>query len=81
MGGMVAACIAGFISCPLDVIKTRLMTQNMNEQSSTQMIKQIYNDFGVKGFFRGVAFRCGILTFGASIYFSTLQYARKLLNI
>lgn len=31
MGGMVAACIAGFISCPLDVIKTRLMTQNMKE--------------------------------------------------
>lgn len=29
VGGMIAACIAGFISCPLDVIKTRLMTQRM----------------------------------------------------
>jgi len=31
LGGMVAACIAGFISCPLDVIKTRMMTQNMKQ--------------------------------------------------
>jgi hypothetical protein len=30
-GGMIGACIAGFFSCPLDVIKTRLMTQRMNK--------------------------------------------------
>lgn len=29
IAGMSAALIAGFLSCPLDVIKTRLMTQNM----------------------------------------------------
>ena len=29
MSGMVSAFTAGFLSCPLDVIKTRLMTQKM----------------------------------------------------
>ena len=29
IGGFFAASISGFISCPLDVIKTRLMTQKM----------------------------------------------------
>lgn len=29
LGGMMGAMISGFFSCPLDVIKTRLMTQKM----------------------------------------------------
>jgi hypothetical protein len=31
LGGMIGACVAGFLSCPLDVIKTRLMTQKIKE--------------------------------------------------
>ena len=81
IGGMTAACIAGFISCPLDVIKTRLMTQEMQREGPKQIIQEIYKDFGLKGFFRGVGFRCGILTFGGSIYFSSLQYFRGMLHI
>jgi solute carrier family 25 protein 39/40 len=81
LGGMVAACIAGFISCPFDVVKTRLMTQKMDEEGHKKIITQIYQEFGVKGFFRGVEFRCGILMFGASVYFSALMFGRKLLKI
>ncbi len=78
---MTAALIAGFLSCPLDVIKTRLMTQNMSVESPKNVIRSIYKDFGLRGFFRGVGFRCGILTFGGSIYFTSLQYFRKVLQI
>ncbi len=78
---MTAALIAGFFSCPLDVIKTRLMTQNMSAESPKNVIRSIYKDFGLRGFFRGVGFRCGILTFGGSIYFTSLQYFRKVLQI
>lgn len=31
ISGSTAAIVAGFVSCPLDVIKTRLMTQNMSK--------------------------------------------------
>jgi len=41
VSGSIAAIVAGFISCPLDVIKTRLMTQNM-KMNSMSSIKKIY---------------------------------------
>lgn len=81
LGGMLAACIAGFISCPLDVLKTRLMTQKMANKTSLNAIRDIYTDYGVAGFFKGVGFRCGILSFGAIIYFGALQKGRHLLHL
>jgi len=42
MSGAIAAVIAGFISCPLDVLKTRLMTQDMKLNQAKQMISTIY---------------------------------------
>jgi hypothetical protein len=43
ISGAVAGCIAGFISCPLDVLKTRLMTQNFKLSKATTMTSQIYS--------------------------------------
>ena len=39
LSGSLAALVAGFVSCPLDVIKTRLMTQNMTASSMNSIIK------------------------------------------
>ncbi len=39
LSGSVAAIIAGFVSCPLDVIKTRLMTQDMKGNSVASILK------------------------------------------
>jgi hypothetical protein len=74
--GAVAAIIAGFISCPLDVLKTRLMTQDMKSNNAANIIHQIYSENGIRGFFKGVSFRCGILCFGGVVYFGALQKAR-----
>jgi len=81
LSGALAAAVAGFISCPLDVIKTREMTQDFKLSKTEALIKQIYSEYGVKGFFRGVGFRCGILSFGGIIYFGALQQARLSLNL
>jgi hypothetical protein len=40
------------------------------------MVTKIYDEFGLKGFFRGVGFRCGILSLGGIVYFGALQKAR-----
>jgi hypothetical protein len=77
----VAAIIAGFISCPLDVLKTRLMTQDMKVNNTSNVIQQIYNENGILGFFKGVTFRCGILCFGGIVYFGALQKARHLMGV
>lgn len=80
ISGSVAAVIAGFVSCPLDVIKTRLMTQDMKSTSMRSILK-IYEESGFKGYFKGVAFRCGILSFGGIVYFGALQKARDFLKV
>lgn len=79
--GAVAAIIAGFVTCPLDVLKTRLMTQNFKMGSAKNMVGQIYSEAGVSSFFKGAAFRCGVLSFGGIIYFGSLQKTRNLLGI
>lgn len=80
VSGSIAAIIAGFVSCPLDVIKTRLMTQDMKTNSMTSILK-IYEENGIKGYFKGVGFRCGILAFGGIVYFGALQRARHFLHL
>lgn len=42
LSGAIAAIISGFVSCPLDVLKTRLMTQDMKVESTSNIIHQIY---------------------------------------
>jgi solute carrier family 25 S-adenosylmethionine transporter 26 len=81
LSGATAALISGFISCPLDVLKTRLMTQNMKLENASNLIHQIYSESGLGGFFKGVGFRCGILCFGGIIYFGALQRARNFLEV
>jgi hypothetical protein len=43
LSGAVAAVISGFISCPLDVLKTRLMTQDMKSERASNIIQKIYS--------------------------------------
>jgi solute carrier family 25 S-adenosylmethionine transporter 26 len=80
LSGSIAAIVAGFVSCPLDVIKTRLMTQDMKGNSVASILK-IYEESGFKGYFKGCGFRCGILAFGGVVYFGALQKARTFLNL
>jgi solute carrier family 25 S-adenosylmethionine transporter 26 len=65
----------------LDVIKTRLMTQDMKNTSSLNAILKIHEESGIKGYFKGVQFRCGILAFGGIVYFGALQKARNFLGV
>ena len=81
IGGFCAAIVSGFISCPLDVIKTRLMTQKMEQKLQGSIVSQIYQEYGVKGFFHGAMFRCSILSFGGIVYFGSLQAFRNALSL
>ena len=76
ISGSMAAAIAGFVSCPLDVIKTRQMTQDFKLDDTQDLIRKIYREEGIVGLFKGVKFRCGILSFGGIVYFGSLQKSR-----
>jgi len=81
LSGAIAALISGFVSCPLDVLKTRLMTQDMKLNKTKDIISQIYGEAGMMGFFKGVGFRCSILCLGGVVYFGALQRARTFFHI
>lgn len=45
------------------------------------MIAKIYGESGVLGFFKGVAFRCGLYSFGGIVYFGALSKARHFMEV
>ena len=57
------------------------MSQDFRLNKAIKVVNTIYEEFGVKGFFRGCTFRCGILSFGGIVYFGTLQKARIMLDL
>ena len=80
ISGSCAAMVSAFLSCPLDVLRTRQMTQNMKIKRKN-ILGTIYRENGIAGFFRGGGMRCGIMGFGGIIYFGALQKTRLLLEI
>lgn len=44
-------------------------------------MNQIYIESGILGFFKGVGFRCGILTLGGVVYFAALQKSRLFFGV
>ncbi len=49
---------------------------SLADKNFLQLAQYLYKKEGVKGFFRGATYRCGILGFGGIIYFGALQKAR-----
>ena len=66
LNGASAGSIAGFLVTPIDVIKTRQMTQDINNSNlnATAIIKEIMKEEGIKGMFRGAGMRLVYLYFG-----------------
>jgi hypothetical protein len=83
LAGCLSALIAGFVTCPFDVIKTRHMTMRMSEKpfNFAEVAKQLYFESGLMGFFRGVHYRCLILSFGGALYFSSFGKYKQLLGV
>jgi solute carrier family 25 (mitochondrial S-adenosylmethionine transporter), member 26 len=66
LNGCLAGSIAGYIVTPVDVIKTRLMTRdlNMKNQSVKEIVVQILKEDGIPGLYRGATMRLLYLSFG-----------------
>lgn len=70
ISGSLAAIPSAFIVTPCDVIKTRIQASNNTNIPIFNHIDTIYNEYGVKGFFRGGLFRIIRSTpqFGITMY-------------
>ena len=86
INGAIAGAIAGFLTTPLDVLKTRLMTfQVAKSKKKTRTgihhqiideIKKIYNEEGVRGLFKGAQPRMLYVIVGGFVYFGVFEYIK-----
>ena len=54
VAGGVAGCTAAVLTCPLEVIKTKLQSRNLARSSFLSVVRSTWLTEGYKGFFRGL---------------------------
>ena len=76
---MIAGGLAGAITCPLDVLKTRLMLETKNKEAGiVSMAKEIWRESNgnIGAFFKGVGPRTGWISVGGLIFFGAYEKAQ-----
>ena len=83
------------MTCPLDVLKTRIMLErregstgsvNKNQaalqgrKGAAGIVRQVMQDEGWRGFFRGFVPRIGWISTGGAIFLGTYQWAANRLG-
>ncbi|EHK17150.1 uncharacterized protein TRIVIDRAFT_42510 [Trichoderma virens Gv29-8] len=83
-----AGGLAAFVTTPSDVIKTRMMVrvdsgdgrnkaqQHRRGMSIMRIMNDIYRERGIRGFFRGGAFRCAWTAVGSGLYLGMYDAAK-----
>jgi len=69
--GAVAGIITVYATQPFDTIKTK--TQTASGASTTQAVREIWRQKGVKGFWSGSTMRLGRLVFSGGIVFTVYE--------
>jgi len=81
MIGASAGAAAGFLTCPADVIKTRLMTQKaggtLKYTGIYHALSTILREEGVSTLFSGVLPRIALIACGGAIFFGVYEYSKK----
>eukprot|EP00440_Ansanella_granifera_P046521 gb/GFBE01050380.1/.p1 GENE.gb/GFBE01050380.1/~~gb/GFBE01050380.1/.p1 ORF type:complete len:278 (+),score=77.55 gb/GFBE01050380.1/:1-834(+) len=83
--GSVAGAIAGGLTTPLDVAKTRIMLEKVEDGAAkrytgtVQTLKIIHAEEGAAGLFKGLSPRVTWITIGGFIFFGAYEGAQKVL--
>jgi len=79
VNGAIAGSFSGLVTTPLDVVKTRLMTfqQHSHGGSVLAELRNLVQQEGAKGMFRGASIRMLYLSVGGSAFFGIYEHCRK----
>eukprot|EP00004_Rigifila_ramosa_P014571 TRINITY_DN3325_c0_g1_i4.p2 TRINITY_DN3325_c0_g1~~TRINITY_DN3325_c0_g1_i4.p2 ORF type:complete len:193 (-),score=36.10 TRINITY_DN3325_c0_g1_i4:8-586(-) len=85
--GSLAGGVAAAVTTPLDVIKTRIMTQQRGVQHSAPLytgvgdaFRRIWREEGPAALYRGIAPRVAWISLGGAIFFGVYEQATSLIN-
>jgi len=87
INGSIAGATSGFVTTPLDVLKTRRMTfQNSDSTGKSKQMSifdevgAIVKDEGVKGLFKGATMRMMYLTIGGFAFFGVYENSKRFIS-
>ncbi|MES1923242.1 hypothetical protein MHBO_004787 [Bonamia ostreae] len=84
--GAISGVIAGFITNPIDVVKTRIMTQPFSSKDKnyistpTKMAKLVYKNEGYRAFLGGAGVRVVWIGLGGGVFFYVNETCRRLFD-
>lgn len=76
--GSVAGIVTTIATQPFDMVKTR--AQSSRGASTVDAFREIFADYGVRGFWKGTTMRLGRTVFSGGILFTTYEWAAAMLN-
>ena len=78
--GGIAGGITALVTCPIDVVKTRMMTSTTHFNTLAETARFLYKTEGVRTFWRGWQVRVTYITIGGMLYFGVFNSALKLIS-
>jgi len=79
--GSIAGGIAGGLTTPLDVVKTRLMTsKTLSTNGMIETMVKIYNEEGAAKLFSGVTPRVTFICLGGFVFFGAYETGKKMMS-
>jgi solute carrier family 25 S-adenosylmethionine transporter 26 len=73
VSGALAGACTGFLTTPIDVVKTKIMADHRKSQSFYKSAAIIYNSEGISGLWRGWKPRVMFITVGGWIFFGSFE--------
>ena len=87
MSGLVAGSLSGFVTCPLDVIKTRIQTQTGGVDNALrrytgfwQTLKLMVKEEGIRSLFMGVSTRMLQQAPSAALSWTVYETVKRMLT-
>merc|ERR1712013_355781 len=77
VSGSVSGALAGMLTMPLDTVKIRKQVLAKRSTRSRHIVKAVYNELGVRGFFRGVVSRTCQYTVTCAVIMTVYDWVKR----
>lgn len=75
ISGGISGCIAGLVTAPLDLVKTRTVVRSAHSESVhvRTVVREVARDHGLRGFWRGASARVLWISTNVAVYFALFE--------